>query len=131
MRIDGLLSLQTVYDSAKLGIDYQNGFRQALQQAREKAAESQTMTKVLTESKAAEKVKEDQALREAVQGFETYFIHQILKQARATIPSGGLLPESNAKGIYEDMLDEARAESMTKVGGFGLTEALMAQLSRK
>ncbi|RRD96482.1 hypothetical protein EII17_00550 [Clostridiales bacterium COT073_COT-073] len=131
MKIDGLLSLQTVYDSAKLGLDYQNGFRQALQQAREKAAESQTMTKVLTESKAAEKVKEDQALREAVQGFEAYFIHQILKQARATIPSGGLLPESNAKGIYEDMLDEARAESMTKVGGFGLTEALMAQLSRK
>ena len=70
-------------------------------------------------------------LCQAVQGFEAYFIHQLLKQARASLPEGGLVPQSNAKNIYEDMLDEARAEQVTKVGGFGLTEALMKQLSRK
>ena len=127
MKIDGLLSLRGVYDHAKLGIDYQNGFQDALQKAKEKEA---AKVKSIESADTAEKEKEEKALREAVQGFESYFIHQILKQARATIPTGGLLPKSNAQGIYEDMLDEARAESMTKVGGIGLTEALMKQLKK-
>lgn len=127
MKIDGLMSLQGMYDNAKLGIDFQNGFQEALAKAKEK----QDAQKQVSSVSDAEKLKEEQELRKAVQAFESYFIHQILKQARASIPSAGLIPESNAKGIYEDMLDEARAEEMTKVGGFGLTEALMKQLSKK
>ncbi len=133
MKIEGLMSLQGVYDHAKLGLDYQTGFQDALLRAQEKQiqnAEKSSSAAALTQTEEA-KAKEEAALREAVQGFEAYFIHQIFKQARATLPAGGLLPESNAKGIYEDMLDEARAEQMSKVGGIGLTEALMKQLSKK
>lgn len=133
MRIDGLMSLSGVYDNAKLGLDYQTGFREALQRAKEKQTESSAELKSVkpAEPTDAEKAKEEATLRQAVQGFEAYFIHQLLKQARASLPEGGLVPQSNAKDIYEDMLDEARAEQVTKVGGFGLTEALMKQLSRK
>lgn len=129
MKIEGLMSLQGMYDNARLGIDYQNSFRDALEIAQDKRTQELKATEGLKSQ--ADKDKEDKALREAVQGFESYFIHQILKQARASIPSGGLLPDSNDKEIYEDMLDQARAEQMTKVGGFGLTEALMKQLSKK
>lgn len=133
MKIDGLMSLQGIYDNSKLGLDVQKGFSEALQKAQAKQINQENFGKVesANQSKDAEKIKEEQALREAVQGFEAYFIHQILKQARSGIQNGGLIPESNAKGIYEDMLDEARAENMTKVGGFGLTEAMMKQLSKK
>ena len=131
MRIEGLMSFPGVYDNAKLSMDYQAGFQEALQRARDRQVESTAVTKAeqvkLTDK---EKAKEEAALHQAVQGFEAYFIHQLLRQARATLPEGGLLPQSNAKDIYEDMLDETRAEQVTKVGGFGLTEALMKQLSR-
>lgn len=131
MRIEGLMSLSGVYDNAKLGLDYQTGFQDALQRAQEKQAEKVVEVKSAKPATDEEKAKEEAALRKAVQGFEAYFIHQLLKQARASLPEGGLVPQSNAKDIYEDMLDEARAEQVTKVGGFGLTEALMKQLSRK
>lgn len=131
MRIEGLMSLSGVYDNAKLGLDYQTGFQDALQRAQEKQAEKVAEVKSAKPATDEEKAKEEAALRKAVQGFEAYFIHQLLKQARASLPEGGLVPQSNAKDIYEDMLDEARAEQVTKVGGFGLTEALMKQLSRK
>lgn len=131
MRIEGLMSLSGVYDNAKLGLDYQTGFQDALQRAQEKQAEKVAEVKSAKPATDEEKAKEEAALRKAVQGFEAYFIHQLLKQARASLPEGGLMPQSNAKDIYEDMLDEARAEQVTKVGGFGLTEALMKQLSRK
>lgn len=129
MKIDGLMSLQGIYDNTRLGMDYQSSFRDALTLAQDKRAQELKAEEI--GKGAEEKDKENKALREAVQGFESYFIHQILKQARASLPSGGLLPSSNDKEIYEDMLDEARAEQMTKVGGFGLTEALMKQLSKK
>ena len=131
MRIEGLMSLSGVYDNAKLGLDYQTGFQDALQRAQEKQAEKVAEVKSAKPATDEEKAKEEAALRKAVQGFEAYFIHQLLTQARASLPEGGLVPQSNAKDIYEDMLDEARAEQVTKVGGFGLTEALMKQLSRK
>lgn len=131
MRIEGLMSLSGVYDNAKLGLNYQTGFQDALQRAQEKQAEKVAEVKSAKPATDEEKAKEEAALRKAVQGFEAYFIHQLLKQARASLPEGGLMPQSNAKDIYEDMLDEARAEQVTKVGGFGLTEALMKQLSRK
>ena len=131
MRIEGLMSLSGVYDNAKLGLDYQTGFQDALQRAQGKQAEKVAEVKSAKPATDEEKAKEEAALRKAVQGFEAYFIHQLLKQARASLPEGGLMPQSNAKDIYEDMLDEARAEQVTKVGGFGLTEALMKQLSRK
>ena len=135
MRIDGLMSLSGVYDNAKLGLDYQTGFQEALQRAQEKQIEREKTADLKSVERVKptdeDKAKEEAELRKAVQGFEAYFIHQLLKQARATLPEGGLLPQSNAKDIYEDMLDETRAEQVTKVGGFGLTEALMKQLSRK
>ena len=131
MRIEGLMSLSGVYDNAKLGLNYQTGFQDALQRAQEKQAEKVAEVKSAKPATDEEKAKEEAALRKAVQGFEAYFIHQLLKQARASLPEGGLMPQSNAKDIYEDMLDEARAEQVTKVGGFGLTEELMKQLSRK
>lgn len=128
MKIDGLLSNQAIYDNVKLGLNRQAGFDQALEKAKDNQVKSMEAHKPLDQG---QKIQEEKELRQAVEGFEAYFIHQILKQARAGIQLGGFMPESNAKGIYEDMLDQARAEDMTRAGGFGLSQALFDQLRKK
>ena len=66
MRIDGLMSLSGVYDNAKLGLDYQTGFQEALQRAKEKQTESSAELKSVkpTEPTDAEKAKEEATLRQ-------------------------------------------------------------------
>lgn len=123
MKIDSITSLADVYQHAKVGLQSERGFQVHLEQEMQK--------KKAAPLSDEEKKKEEAELRKAVQGFESYFIHQILKKARSGLPVGGLIPKSNAESIFEDMLDEKRAEEMTKVGGIGLTEALMKQLTKK
>lgn len=74
--------------------------------------------------------REDEALRAAVQSFESYFIHQLLKGMRRTIPEGGLFEKSFARDVYEDAIDQATAENMAAAGGIGLGELLYNQLAK-
>lgn len=68
------------------------------------------------------------ALREAVQGIESFFLNEMISRMRKTIPDGGLIPKGFAEDVYEGMYYEKLAGTMASAGGIGLGELLYRQL---
>lgn len=79
-----------------------------------------------------EAIKEEdkEKLKNACQEFEGYFLQQLFKEMRKTIPDSGLLEKSTGRDIYEDWLYEEYAKNISKGRGFGLAEMLYKQLSK-
>ncbi|MDW7675764.1 MAG: rod-binding protein, partial [Bacillota bacterium] len=90
--------------------------------------ETDAFAKLLEE---AQKSNNDEKLKEACQQFESYFLNQMLKGMKNTIPKNDMMPKSYAREIYEGMLDEQYSESMSKAGGIGLAKMLYDDLSKR
>ncbi|MDR0453518.1 MAG: rod-binding protein [Deferribacteraceae bacterium] len=71
---------------------------------------------------------EEDKLREACQGFEAIFTHQMLKTMRTATMDGGLIKKSNAEKIFTDMLDQEMAEIQSKTSRNGIADMLFEQL---
>ncbi len=71
---------------------------------------------------------EEDRLKEACQGFEAIFVHQMLKSMRNATMDGGLIKKSNAEKIFTDMLDQETAEIQAKNSINGIADMLFAQL---
>lgn len=69
-----------------------------------------------------------QRLRKACQDMESLFVHQLLKEMRATIPKSDLFGKSHARDIYTGMLDGRLAQEIAQNRGLGLSSLLMRQL---
>lgn len=79
--------------------------------------------------KEVEQNQDEEKLKEACQDMEAMFIHEMLKVMRASIPQGGLFPESMADKIYRDMLDEEYSKMMAKSpNSLGIGQILFDQL---
>ena len=79
---------------------------------------------------SAMKEKDDKKLKEACKQFEAYFIKQMFKEMRKTIPENDFLEKSHGRNIFEDMLDEEYANEASEGRGIGLSQALYKQLSK-
>lgn len=80
----------------------------------------------------AREEQDDLKLRQACQEMEAIFIHQMLREMRATVPEGQFLPESSAAKIYRDMLDESYSKIIAESrGNLGLGEMLYRQLKQE
>lgn len=73
--------------------------------------------------------KDDEELMDACIEYEAYYVQQLFKEMRKTIPDGGLFEDSNEQDIYEDMLDEEYSKVMANNKGFGIANSLYKQLS--
>ena len=71
--------------------------------------------------------KRENNLREASQDFEAIFLHQLLKQMRATVPKNDLL-HSKAEDFWQSHFDMEMATVMARGGGIGLAEMIYEQL---
>ncbi len=71
------------------------------------------------------------ALYEKSLELESYFVKIMLSSMRSTVMKSGLTGESNsyAREMYEDMMYDELAVSMTKNAGFGLADQVYLQLS--
>lgn len=79
----------------------------------------------------AQEEKDDAKLKQVCQEIEALFIQQLFKEMRATIPKDGILPESMATNIYQEMLDAEYSKLMAKSpGNLGIAEMLYQQLKR-
>jgi len=67
-------------------------------------------------------------LRKACRDMESLFVHQLLKEMRATIPKSDLFGKSHARDIYTGMLDGRMAQEIAQNRGLGLSTLLMRQL---
>jgi flagellar protein FlgJ len=74
---------------------------------------------------------DDKKLMATCRDFEALFIQQLLKEMRKTVPKDGIIPESYEQSIYNSMLDEEWANSMSESKSFGLADMLFEQLRDK
>lgn len=59
---------------------------------------------------------------------ETFLVKNLLTSMRNTVQKSGLVDDSYAGKIYEDMLYDEYAKDLTKNAGFGLAEQAYRQL---
>jgi flagellar protein FlgJ len=64
---------------------------------------------------------------EAARQFEAVLLRQILAAARRTIITSDLNSSSPGADVYEDMINDLLATTISRTGAFGLANALQAQ----
>ncbi|MCL1935610.1 MAG: rod-binding protein [Defluviitaleaceae bacterium] len=70
-------------------------------------------------------------IKKAAIEMETYFLNEMFKAMRRTIPEAtGMFEKSNAERIWQDMLDEETAKNLANSGGVGLAQMMYSQLTR-
>jgi flagellar protein FlgJ len=80
-------------------------------------------------NKSSSSTKNGTQLKEACSEFESFFIHHLFKEMRATIPKTGFISGGMAEEIYTSMLDSHLAKELSSKGGIGLSSLLSTQLS--
>src|SRR6056297_1958186 len=73
---------------------------------------------------------EKDRLKEICSDFQAIFVKQMLDSMRKTVNKSGLLEGGQAEEIFEDMLYDEYAQSISKNGDIGLDDMLYKQLSR-
>jgi len=76
-------------------------------------------------------IPEQEKVAEVCRQFEAVLLRQILQQARKTVIDSEFNSESATSGIYQDMVTNQLAESISRSGGLGLAQSLQAQLTRQ
>ncbi len=71
----------------------------------------------------------DKKLKDVCIEMESLFVKQMLDAMRKTVPKSGFIQGGRAEEIFEDMLYDKRALSMSKTGSFGLSRILYKELS--
>jgi len=98
-------------------------FSQLLQEAVAEATDASTPVTPATTGRSQ--------LKDAAIEMETWFINEMFKAMRRTVPEGeGMFETSNAEQIWRDMLDEQTAKTLAQSGGLGLAQTLYEQLQR-
>lgn len=67
-------------------------------------------------------------LKKAIQQFESFFVGEIMKEMRKTVPDSGLFGHSQEEHMMRDLLDEEWAKQMANGRGIGLQQVLYRQL---
>jgi flagellar protein FlgJ len=77
---------------------------------------------------ASKSIPDSEKVKEACKQFEAVLLRQILGEARKTVISSSANPDSNTTGIYNDMVNNQLADSISRSGAFGLAKSLQTQL---
>jgi flagellar protein FlgJ len=67
-------------------------------------------------------------VKEACRQFEAVLLRQVLSEARKTVIPSSATSDSNETGIYNDMINNQMADTMSRSGAFGLAKSLEKQL---
>lgn len=128
MKLSSDINLSGLASSLSFGASASSGFEEQLKQKLKESASQKGNLEPEIREKDSVKGKEDKKLRQAVQDFEAFFISQMLKSMRKTIPDGGLFEKGHKEKIMEDMLDESLSKSLAQNRGMGLASALYNQM---
>ena len=71
---------------------------------------------------------QSEKVKEACRQFEAVLLRQILGEARKTVITSADGEDSNETGIYNDMINNQIADSISKSGSFGLAKSVEKQL---
>ncbi len=85
---------------------------------------------VPVESLAGNKnLSEDQKIAEASRQFEAILVRQFLNESQKTVIQSSFSDNSASAGIYQDMVTNQLADSLTRHGGIGLAKTFEQQLT--
>src|SRR5271170_4090224 len=76
-------------------------------------------------------ISEKDKVKEACRQFEAILLRQILGESRKTVIKSSEQGDSNETDIYNDMIDNQMADSISRSGSFGLAKSLENQLVRQ
>ena len=69
-------------------------------------------------------------LKKATQQFESYFLNELLKEMRKTVPQDKLLgDDGNGRQIFQDMMDQKLSDNMAGRGDLGMAQMMYDQLA--
>jgi len=74
---------------------------------------------------------DEEKLKKVCEDFEAIFVNMLLKSMKNTVSDGGLTKKSHAREMFEGMLDEEMASSISKGQGIGIAEILYDSLNNK
>ena len=80
------------------------------------------------QSELQKKSAPDIELQEVSEQFESLMLNFMIREMRATVPEGTLLPRSMAEDLFSGMLDERIAGEMATHGGIGISRMIFEQL---
>ena len=125
------VSSSEVIQSGRLSGDYTSGFAGTYTAESDKTARPQgaaaNSASAVTANKTIDKTSK---LYESAMELESYFVKIMLSSMRNTLSGSGITGEKSfATGMYEDMLYDEIAVSMTKNSGFGLADQIYLELA--
>lgn len=74
-------------------------------------------------------VSQDQKIAEASRQFEAMLLRQFLSESQKPVINSSFTDNSNTAGIYQDMITNQLADSLSRSGGIGLAKSFERQLS--
>ena len=72
---------------------------------------------------------EDQKIAEASRQFEAIMVRQFLSESQKPVIKSSFTDDSSTAGIYQDMITNPMADSLTHSGGIGLAKTFEQQLT--
>lgn len=80
-------------------------------------------------TKEQQKALQDKQMREAAQSYEKYFLDEMVKAMRSTVPQGeGMINPNFAEKLYKENLDQEYVKNWAQSGGVGLADLIYEQL---
>ncbi|HEX3988342.1 MAG TPA: rod-binding protein [Verrucomicrobiae bacterium] len=76
-------------------------------------------------------ISDSEKVGQACRQFEAIFLREIFKDMRKTVISSSMHKDTAVSGIYDDMVNNQLADSVSRSGAFGLAKSLEKQLSRQ
>ena len=69
-------------------------------------------------------------LKKATQQFEGYFVNELLKEMRKTVPKDTLVKDDgDGQEIFQGMMDQTLSEAMSSRGDLGMAKMMYDQLA--
>jgi len=72
---------------------------------------------------------QDQKIAEASRQFEALLVRQFLAESQKTVVKSEFTDNSTSAGIYQDMITNQLADSLSRGGGIGLAKTFERQLA--
>ena len=124
------LSSSQINSDGRLNGDYTTSFVGTFDKVTDKYANPQgAAANQANPNVQQKKIDKTSKLYEKAMELESFFIKQMLSSMRKTVNKASLGNNDFAANMYEDMLYDEYATSMTKNAGFGLADQIYMQLS--
>jgi len=85
----------------------------------------------LNDLAANQHLSDQEKVAEVSRQFEAVLLRQILQETRQSSVSPSSPADASASGIYDDMINNQLADSISRSGSFGLARSLQGQLAHQ